>query len=76
MTDTPATYKIRPGVRTGIPDGGRWLLVHHDGSEESRITHWNGWFVLGETSGVWEVASSGQRPIGTAEAKPEESRNG
>lgn len=73
MPDEAVNYEIPSGVPMCVPDGGRWLLAYHDGNEESHVRHGrDGWFRLGATSGTWQVASSGNRPSGMTEAKPEE----
>lgn len=54
------TFDIPPGKILSIPDGGRWLLVYHDGDEESHVRIGDdGFFQLGPTSGDWQVASDG-----------------
>lgn len=56
------TYEIPPYREVAVPDGGRWLIVYHDGDEESTVRREaGGTFRLGPTSGDWVVASSGNR---------------
>lgn len=51
-------YEIPSYTTCAVPDGDRWLLVYHDGDEESVVRHEDGWFQFGATNGDWRVAST------------------
>lgn len=73
MSDQRATYEVQPYDQVAIPDGGRWVLVYHDGDEESFVsreidTEGQAWIRLRGTSGDWQICSTATRPTGIPKA--------
>jgi len=60
------TYEVPPYRQVAIPDGTRWMVVYHDGDEESNVgvevdTQGVTWSRLRHSSGDWQVASTAFR---------------
>lgn len=76
MTAATKSYEIPAYAPFAIPDGDRWMVVYHDGDEEStthieRDSSGLSYFRLGPTSGEWTVVSMAGPPEGVRRAGPD-----